>query len=30
MSFEQAKIYCSENIFRNIVMLAQNSGLSAK
>ena len=30
MSFEQAKIYCSENILRNIVILAQRSGLSAK
>jgi hypothetical protein len=30
MNFEQAKIYCSENIFRNIVILAQGSGLSSK
>jgi hypothetical protein len=30
MSFEHAKIYCSENIFRNVVILAQKSGLSAK
>jgi hypothetical protein len=30
MNFEQAKVYCSENIFRNIVILAQENGLTAK
>jgi hypothetical protein len=28
MSFEQAKIYCSENIFKNIVRLSQKYRLS--
>ena len=29
MSFEQAKIYCSENIFKNIVLLNKKHQLSA-
>jgi hypothetical protein len=28
MSFEQAKIYCSENIFKNIVRLSEKYRLS--
>jgi hypothetical protein len=30
MSYEQAKIYCSENIFKNIVRLSEKYRLSDK
>lgn len=30
MSFEQAKIYCSENIFKNLVSLNQRYSFSGK
>ena len=29
MNYEQTKIYCSENIFRNIVILSSRYALSA-
>jgi hypothetical protein len=30
MNYEQAKIYCSENIFKNIVILSQKYNLRAE
>lgn len=30
MNFEQAKIYCSENIFKNLVLLNQRCSLTAR
>ena len=30
MNFEQAKIFCSENIFKNMVILNKNYKLSAQ
>jgi len=30
MSFEQAKIYCSENILKNIVIFGQSASLTDK